>query len=422
MNKLEEELWFFHSEGGLYRFTNQPNLNRVIIDRMESVTSDAVEATLKEILQKVAGKEMEVYIWPQSPADVPDSKRIKLAVLHPKHELDESEVEDLFFYGGQALRIYRNTLFGVAVESGNYPAMEKALIKYIATKEILEDKELMATLSRESADELLSRFKTLSRDLPGNIIAAYRKLGMAGDGSVEWKEMGMLPLGIQGSLSARVKCYLSDQGILLPAMDPKLIMKKSMGQEETQKNVDDIYALFLKTPGFPVPEREDVVIEAIKRGVEKGVMGLRLDSEVYYRSPIKGLSNEVILREGVVLSPERTEELLEAERREETGEKAPRLPVPEPPGGVDDDVRKDYGVSAERAVKQLSFKFKVPWDKLSSVISGVVGPLKAQGADTKIIIQVRAKSDKGIDKTVLSTKVKETLDQIGAESLEWKEE
>ena len=48
--------------------------------------------------------------------------------------------------------------------------------------------------------------------------------------------------------------------------------------------------------------------------------------------------------------------------------------------------------------------------------------MKAQGADTEIIIQVRAKSDKGIDKTVLSTKVKETLDQIGAESLEWKEE
>ncbi len=422
VNKLEEELWFFHSEGGLYRFTNQPNLNRVIMDRMESVTLDEVEATFKEILQKVAGKEMEVYIWPQSPADIQDNKKIKLAVIHPRQELGESEVEDLFFYGGQALRIYRNTLFGVAVEPGNYPALEKALIKYMATKEILDDRDLMGTLSKESREELSNRFKTLSIDLPGNIVAAYRKLGMAGDGSVLWKEMGMPPIGGQVSLSARVKSYLSDQEILLPAMDPKLIINKAMGQEETQKNVDDIYALFLKTPGFPVPESENVVIDAIRRGVERGIIGLKLDSKVFYRSPVRGLSHEVILREGIVLSPEKAQELLEKEKKgEEKGPDLPSTPKPGSPDGVDepDEV---YTPSPERAVKQLSFKFKVPWDKLSSVISGVVGPLKAQGADTEIIIQVRAKNDKGIDKTVLSTKVKETLDQIGAESLEWKEE
>jgi len=421
VNKLEEELWYFHSEGGLYRFTNQPNLNRVIMDRMESVAPDKIEAELKEILQKVAGKEMEVYLWPESPADVPDNKRIKLAVLHPSSRIEDNEVEDLFFYGGQAFRIYKNTLLGVGVEPGNYPALEKTIVKYIATKEVLEDKELMGGLTRDAVDELQDRFKALARDLPSNVIGAYRWMGMAGDSSVIWKDMGMLSSGASRSIAARVRSYLMDQGLLLPAMDPGVIMRKALGDEEMERNVDDIYALFLKTPGLPVPEKEEVVVEAVRRGVEKGVMGLKLDSKVYFRSSTKSLPSEVISREGVVLRPERAEELLEAERREEIGEKAPSPPVPEPPGGVG-DAERDYVVPAERAVRQLSFKFKVPWDKLSSVISGVVGPLKAQGADTEIIIQVRAKSDKGIDKTVLSTKVKETLDQIGAESLEWKEE
>ena len=422
VNKLEEELWYFHSEGGLYRFTNQPNLNRVIIDRMESVTLERVEEELKELLHKVAGKEMEVYIWPQSPADVPDNKKIKLAVLHPEQRLNDSETEDLFFYGGQALRIYRNTLFGVAVEPGNYPALERNLIKYIATKEILEDKELMSSMSKDSAEELQSRFKTLTRDLPSGVIGAYRKLGMASDGTVVWKGMEMLSIGLLSSLSARVRSYLTDQGILLSAMDPKLIMRKAFAQEETEKNVDEIHALFLKTPGFPVPESEDVVVSAVRKGVENGVMGLKLDSRVYFRCPVKELSKENILREGVVLKPEKAQELLEKERKEE--EKKPEPPPTPEPGtpGVMHEPGETYTPSPERAVKQLSFTYKVPWDKLSEVVSGVVTPLKLEGAEPEIIIQVKVKSEKGINKTILPTKVKETLNQIGAEELEWVEE
>ena len=73
-------------------------------------------------------------------------------------------------------------------------------------------------------------------------------------------------------------------------------------------------------------------------------------------------------------------------------------------------------------MRQLSFKYKVPWEHLSSIVSGVVGPLKDEGAEPEIIIQIKVKSDKGINRTTITTKVKETLSQIGAEELEWEEE
>ncbi|GFP24042.1 hypothetical protein HKBW3S09_01508, partial [Candidatus Hakubella thermalkaliphila] len=40
--KLEEELWYFHSERKQYAFRNQPNLNRVIVDREETISEDRI--------------------------------------------------------------------------------------------------------------------------------------------------------------------------------------------------------------------------------------------------------------------------------------------------------------------------------------------------------------------------------------------
>ncbi|MGB9826022.1 MAG: hypothetical protein ACPLRU_05060, partial [Desulfofundulus sp.] len=72
-------------------------------------------------------------------------------------------------------------------------------------------------------------------------------------------------------------------------------------------------------------------------------------------------------------------------------------------------------------VKRVSIRATVPWDKLSQVVSGVIRPLKASGGEPKIAIEVEAESENGFDRTTLDTKVKETLQQVGAVIAEWKE-
>ncbi len=81
VTKLEEELWYFHSDRKQYMFKNQPNLNRVIVDREETITDIQVQNTLKEFVQKFSGQAFEVYLWPQAASDIPDTKRLKLAIL-----------------------------------------------------------------------------------------------------------------------------------------------------------------------------------------------------------------------------------------------------------------------------------------------------------------------------------------------------
>jgi len=66
---------------------------------------------------------------------------------------------------------------------------------------------------------------------------------------------------------------------------------------------------------------------------------------------------------------------------------------------------------------------KVPYDKLSELIRGVIMPLRNDGAEVEVEVIVTASSESGgIKKETLEHKVKETLKQIGAEVLEENEE
>jgi len=60
----------------------------------------------------------------------------------------------------------------------------------------------------------------------------------------------------------------------------------------------------------------------------------------------------------------------------------------------------------------LTLRAKIPWDKLSSIITGVIRPLRDKGGTPEITIEIKAKTDGNFDRTTLDSKVKETLQQI----------
>jgi hypothetical protein len=76
----------------------------------------------------------------------------------------------------------------------------------------------------------------------------------------------------------------------------------------------------------------------------------------------------------------------------------------------------------EGVIRSVTLKAKVPWDKLSNIVSGVIRPLKEKGLPPEITIEIKWKSEEGFDRNTLDTKVKETLQQIGAKIEKWEEE
>jgi hypothetical protein len=69
--------------------------------------------------------------------------------------------------------------------------------------------------------------------------------------------------------------------------------------------------------------------------------------------------------------------------------------------------------------RRLTLRVRVPWDKLSDFVRGVIMPLRNDGAELQVEVLVQAQATSGsIKPATLEHKVKETLRQIHAEILE----
>jgi len=84
VSKLEDSLWYFHTEKRFYSFKNQPNLNRIIVDKEEAIDPEQVRESLYDHLNILAkGAPFDVYLWPDTSGDIPDNRRLKLILLEP---------------------------------------------------------------------------------------------------------------------------------------------------------------------------------------------------------------------------------------------------------------------------------------------------------------------------------------------------
>lgn len=404
IGKLEEELWYFHSERKQYAFRNQPNLNRVIIQREETVSDEKIKEELKENIQKNAGKSLAVYLWPESASDIPDDKNLKLAIISPEFSYDSEKgkklASELFNKAGTGFRVYKNTLFILAMEDTQYLNLSKFFKRCLAIAEIQSDKRLFETLTKESQDELKKMLDDTKKKIPFIILSAYRHLAWLEEKCWDWKDLGIPTVGASVTVSERVKQYLKDQGKILSRLTPKYILDRTFADHEKEKAATDIYELFLKTPGMPIPEDINVLLDAIKEGTRNGFFGVKDGSKVYFKEDVSPTINCVVLRE--ILK----EEVVEKPKSEII---------------MNDKPPKEAAKIGGR-VKMLTLRAtNIPWEKWSDVLRGVIKPLKENGEPPEITIEIKAKSAAGFAKNIVAI-VKETLQQIEAKIEKWNEE
>jgi hypothetical protein len=414
ITKLEEELWYFHSDKKQYAFKNQPNLNRVIVDREETVTEENIRSELKSRLQKNLGRAMDVYFWPENSSYIPDDKRLKLALLAPEFPCDVEHSKrlaaELFEKSGSGFRVYKNTLYVLAMDNAHYIALAKSLKRYLALGRIQNEMDFFTTLTKEGQEELRKKSKDAEKDIPFKLLTVYRHLVLLESNGIVWKDMGIPTIGMSDIISGRVKQYLQDQERILTRITPKYILDRTFAGHEQEKPLRDIYDLSLKTPGMPILENEQVLVKAIAEGVKQGFLGVKENEAVYYRQDhTPGL-------DALILRGEAAKTIKETEQQKE----AIQSPIVEPSQLEEKSKEPGKVGGGIKTVTKVTLQAKIPWDKLSSVITGVIRPLKDQGQPPEIRIKIESEGE--FDRTTLDAKVKETLHQIGAEIEEWKEE
>jgi len=237
--------------------------------------------------------------------------------------------------------------------------------------------------------------------IPGICTSGGRAAG--GDKEVTWPDLGLPTTGEKGSLAKRVRDFLKDQDMLVDRLKPARVLEMALAEGENEKRLGDVYDTFLKHPHLPLLESMDVLYQATTQGVHEGSMGARLGDRMAFKEPLSG---QTLNPDVVLVRPEAVERQPEA---------LPPEPPPVPrPGGETKP--------SQPGAKRLTLRVRVPWDKMSDVVRGVLLPLHGDGASLAVELSIKAESAQGIRDNTLQQKVMETLHQIGAEVLEEKKE
>lgn len=423
LQRLEEELWYLHAENGVYWFSSQPNLNRILVEREEAIKEEQIEEELRARLERIAGSELRVVLWPKTAQDLADTRELKLAVLSPEYPYPASATKafgrELLEKCGQTFRTYRNTLLLLVADNNELQGIRQQVKRLLAYRTIAEDRALMRQLSEENRRSLESKIKEVEDGLTHRLLSAYRYLVKAGDSEGQWFDMGLPTVGLKPSLAARVWGYLGDEEVLLTRLAPRQVLEKALRPDEEEKTATELYEAFLRYPHLPILASREVLYDALAQGVQQGLFGVRVGARLFFKekvSPAELGAEAVLVREPPESPPSQPETL-----------PAPIGLAGEPPQpptstGQIAEGNTALGVAPPSGVHTYRLSVNLAWEKLSDFVRGVLLPLFQEGAELRVQVTLEARAAGGIKPITLDQKVRETLQQIGAQVLHEEEE
>ena len=81
IEQLKSKLFYIQSSGERYFFSNQANLNRILLNNMDNVKdSEISNAELELLRNNLRGNKFKTYLWEENPANIPDTEELKLII------------------------------------------------------------------------------------------------------------------------------------------------------------------------------------------------------------------------------------------------------------------------------------------------------------------------------------------------------
>ena len=398
IGNLKEKL-FYLSDEGLY-FTNQPNLNRMIIAREENISDSSIYEEERRVMDTHISKspKFRLYVHPKFSKDIPDTPELKLIILN-KGKPDKEFLEKY----GESPRVYRNTLIFLCVDESQKESFYLYLRKLLALKSIDEDKELKLTEGQRK--EVQNKLKSYERKEYEELRRLYRKLFLPVKDGYKEIDMGLPTFG-ESLLDKETYEYLKTQGEVIEKIAPKVIRDKYM-LDKDYIEIKKLYDAFLKTPGEIRLNSEKGFVESIKDGVKNGLFGFGYISgdeiECKYINEIPTVNlvdEEVIIKPELCIKGIKEEGEKEREIYQQKGIEEVSM-IKEAKAGTKEFEKEKYS--------KISLILKVPVGQIST-IARIVNYLKNKFNQCNIEITIHA-SNGEIRITEYEDKVMEALTQ-----------
>jgi len=265
--KLKENL-FYLSDKGLF-FDTEPNLNRILLTKMDTISDETLEDEEKNILAKFLTKEyFEIYLWPEKPQDIPDTKKMKLVILR---DHDKEFLREILNNYGNRPRVYRNTITFLTPLDSEKTKFEDFLKRKLGWSLIENDKTL--TLTTEQKKNVKERIKKAENESRDNLRELYRLLYIPARKGLHEIDLGIPTYGSNIPIDKEIYERLRSEGEILEKLSG-LTLKEKYLKDRSFVNTIDILDTFSKTPGEMRIFSDVVLKDCIKEGVSQGLFGL----------------------------------------------------------------------------------------------------------------------------------------------------
>jgi hypothetical protein len=398
VEQLKSNLFFLQNVNDKYVFLNRPNLNRILLTKIENVKDNEIVELEHQLLKsQMIGDKLKLYLWPSAPKDIPDTQDLKLVVLPEKNP---SFMNDVIERKGELPRINRNIIFFLTPIEGERSSFLEVIKRRIAYEDIDSDKTL--SLSDAQRNEIRNNMKKDEEMLSDAIRRFYRVVYVPIRNGFKPIELGIPTYGESKSVDYDVYDKLRSEEEILENVATIVIKERYLGKNDYVK-VQQIYDSMLKTPGESRVISLSKIESAIRTGVKQGQFGLgEIDTH--------GKVACTAFREDTMMSIEEMDllvsETLCNKQRESTTISSATGPLGSIPGDTGYALSKEI-LSTDR--RELILRFKVPRGRISD-ISRTMNYIQTKFQSLEIEIKA---TDGYISEEDYTNKIKEALLQLG---------
>ncbi|MGH7889967.1 MAG: DUF499 domain-containing protein, partial [Thermodesulfobacteriota bacterium] len=366
----KNKLFYIQNLGDRYFFSNQPNLNRILMTKMENVKDKELVSLERDVLKdSVTGGKLKVIIWEDNPSNISDSEDLKLLILNKENK---ETMESIVKTKGQTPRVYRNTLIFLYPLESERPGFLNIMKRKIAYEYIQQDNNLR--LSEEQKKEIKKELKTIDSDLKETLRRFYRIVAIPSKDGFKIVDLGIPTYGEEKGLDHEVYEKMRSEGEILEKVFPLVIREKYLS-DRGYVLTEQLYHASLKTPGETRIVSRSAIEQGITEGVRTGLFGLgELEDDKaicrYFKEhPTVALTgNEVLMSETVCLEQRSKEE--------------PSITASSYPGSHPGDQPPARGPVGEtkgeyRGKDKIELRFRIPKGKVSSIM-GVMNLLQSK--------------------------------------------
>jgi predicted AAA+ superfamily ATPase len=399
VNKLKEPLTSLYLDfrEEKYLYVTEVPLTKALSSKMNMISENEIKEEEKSALKRSLTNEyFEVIIWGKNSKDIPDTKKLKLVVMEC---FDEKLCKEFLEQCGDKPRIYRNTIIFMCPMEQEKENIENFFREKLAWQYIEKDKTLH--ISDEQRKEVREKIKKIESEVKERIRNFYRILLVPLKDGFKQIDLGIATYGIE-NINKEIYERLKSEAVICEKLHP-LVIKDRYLKDKDYVETKKILESFYQTPGEIIMTNENVLKDAIKKGVKDGLFGF---GSIENGKPVCKHFKDDCFPELV------EEEIITKKELCQKPEPPPEHPIPPLTGKEEEKTKEEESLPykpLKEKYSQIILELNVPIGKLAD-IGRMINFMQEKFNQISIKIEISAQ-DGEISKSEYEDKIKEALKQ-----------